>query len=174
MPQAVALIRTGKGPAAREKLELSLRDVSSEYPNALAYRAHVELALLDREGRRPDQAAEHVGKALELNAGYLPAHDLACQLMADTAADKARQHCGEVIKADSASLDAELAYVRALSPGGTPPRSAEELKAAAEALRRAKKKGAGEKELQDHIPRVDTALFAELGVSEPRSSSRRR
>ncbi|HWM87099.1 MAG TPA: tetratricopeptide repeat protein [Kofleriaceae bacterium] len=163
VPQGVALSKISRATTAREKLEQSLADVTSEYPNSLAYRAHVELARLDMMNGQTRPAAAHVEKALELNAGYLPAHDLACQLLFDSSPDKARQHCEEVVKADVASADAELAFVRSM----TPPRSAEQTKAAADALRRAKQKGAPAEVLQGFIPDVDPGLFQELGV-EPR------
>ncbi len=164
VPQSVALIKIGRAPAARDKLELSLKDVSLEYPNALAYRAHVELARLDMAGGDQAKAAAHVEKALALNAGYLPAHDLACQLLLATAIDKARSHCDEVVKADVASADAELAFARTRSP----PASDEDRKAAADALRRARKKGASTDALQSLIADVDADLFDELGVPKPR------
>jgi tetratricopeptide (TPR) repeat protein len=165
VPQSVALIKIGRAPLARDKLELSLKDISSEYPNALAYRAHVELARLDLAGGNRARAAEHVEKALELNAGYLPAHDLACQLLLESAPDKARGHCDEVVKADVASADAEIAFAR----GKTPPGSDDDRKAAADALRRAHKKGASAEALQSIIADVDAGLYDELGVSKPRS-----
>ncbi|HTE56066.1 MAG TPA: tetratricopeptide repeat protein [Kofleriaceae bacterium] len=170
VPQAVALVKTGRRAAAREKLELSLKDVSTEYPNPLAYRAHQVLGEIDVADGKLESAAVHVDKALELNAGYLPAHDLACRLLAETAPDKALPHCVEVIKAEVASVPAELAFVRAM----TPAKSAEDTKAAADALRRAKQKGAGPEELQEYIPLVDTALFAELGVPEPSAKDKKR
>jgi tetratricopeptide (TPR) repeat protein len=166
VPQAVSLARTGRRPAAREKLELSLKDVTTEYPNPLAYRAHLVLAEIDVAEGKLESAAEHVGKALEQNAGYLPAHDLACRLLVETDASKALPHCLEVVKAETASVAAEIAYVRAISPGKT----AEDTKAAADALRRAKQKGASPEELQEFIPLVDAALFEELDVPPPKKS----
>jgi tetratricopeptide (TPR) repeat protein len=164
VPQSVALIKIGRAPLARDKLELSLNDISSEYPNALAYRAHVELARLDLAAGDRARAAEHVEKALELNAGYLPAHDLACQVMLESAPDKARGHCDEVVKADVASADAEIAFARSK----TPPDSDDDRKAAADALRRARKKGASTDALQSLIADVDSSLYDELGVPRPR------
>jgi len=169
VPQAVALMQTGKAQQARERLELSLTDVTSEYPNPLAYRAHVELARLDL-GTDAGKAQAHVEKALELNAGYLPAHDLACQVLSASAPDKARPHCDEVVKADAASAEAELGFARSLSPA----RSDDDRKAAADAVRRAKQKGAAPELLQATIAEVDPALFDELGVAKPHGSSRRR
>jgi hypothetical protein len=111
-----------------------------------------------------EPAAARVEKALELNAGYLPAHDLACRLLVETSLEKARPHCIEVVKAEVASVYGELAYVRVL----TPARSPEDTKAATDALRRAKQKGASTEDMQAYIPLVDPALFAELGVPEPK------
>jgi tetratricopeptide (TPR) repeat protein len=163
VPQAVALARTGRRQAARERLELSLKDVSAEYPNPLAYRAHLVLAEIEVADGKLDSAASHVDKALELNPGYLPTHDLACRLLVESAPDRARPHCVEVVKAETASVNAELAFVRTMMPARTP----EETRTAADALRRARQKGASPEELQEYIPLIDPALFVELGVPEP-------
>jgi tetratricopeptide (TPR) repeat protein len=168
VPQAVALMQTGRAQQARERLDLSLTDVTSEYPNPLAYRAHVELARLDLP-IDAGKALGHVEKALELNAGYLPAHDLACQLLSTTAPDKARPHCDEVVKADAASAEGELGYARALSPA----KSDGDRKAATDAVRRAKQKGASAELLQATIADVDPGLFDELDVPRPRGGRHR-
>ena len=68
--------------------------------------------------------------------------------------------------AESASVNAELAFVRTMTPAKT----SEQTRTAADALRRAKQKGASPEELQDYIPLVDPALYGELGVPEPRKS----
>ena len=168
VPQAIALVRTGRRQLARERLEGSLKDVSAESPNPLAYRAHVVLAEIDLAEGKLESAAAHVDKALELNSGYLPAHDLDCRILAESSADKALPHCIEVIKSEAASAAAELAFARMTTPGKTP----EDTKAAADALRRAKQKGATPEELQELIPQVDPALFGELGVPEPKAPSK--
>jgi tetratricopeptide (TPR) repeat protein len=160
VPHGIALAAVGRAPAAREKLERSLKDVSDEYPNALAYRAHVAIAELDlAEGKAPS-AIEHVKKALEVNPGYLPAHDLMGRLLIDTAPDQALPHLTEVVNAEVASVGAELAFVRAVMPSDKP----EIKKAAADALRRAKQKGATAEQLALVVPLVDPAMAAELGV----------
>ena len=171
VPHGIALAVAGRGAAAREKLERSLKDVSDEYPNALAYRAHVAIAELDlAEGKAPS-AIEHVKKALEINSGYLPAHDLLGRLLIDTAPADALPHLIEVVKAEVASVGAELAFARAVMPSD----KAEDKKAASDALRRAKQKGATSEQLAIVIPLVDPALAAELGVDlDSGSSSKRR
>jgi tetratricopeptide (TPR) repeat protein len=168
VPQAIALVRTGRRQLARERLEGSLKDVSAESPNPLAYRAHVVLAEIDLAEGKLESAAAHVDKALELNSGYLPAHDLDCRILAESSPEKALPHCIEVIKSEVASAAAELAFARMTTPGKTP----EDTKAAADALRRAKQKGATPEELQELIPQVDPALFGELGVPEPKAPSK--
>jgi hypothetical protein len=65
-----------------------------------------------------------------------------------------------VVKAESASIGGELAAARAMA--------SQDRKAAADALRRAKQKGATAEELQEYIPLVDESLFEELGVDRPR------
>jgi tetratricopeptide (TPR) repeat protein len=160
VPHGIALAAAGRNANAREKLERSLKDVSDEYPNPLAYRAHVAVAELDlAEGKAPS-AIEHVKKALEINPGYLQAHDLLGRLLIDTAPAEALPHLGEVV-------NAELAFARAVMPSDKP----EMKKAAADALRRAKQKGASAEQLGLVIPLVDPALFNELGVPDPSSSS---
>lgn len=160
VPHGIALAAVGRAANAREKLERSLKDVSDEYPNALAYRAHVAIAELDlAEGKAPS-AIEHVKKALEENPGYLPAHDLMGRLLIDTAPDQALPHLTEVVNAEVASVGAELAFARAVMPSDKP----EVKKAAADALRRAKQKGATAEQLALVVPLVDPALAAELGV----------
>jgi tetratricopeptide (TPR) repeat protein len=170
VPHGIALAVAGKGAAAREKLERSLKDVSDEYPNALAYRAHVAIAELDlMEGKAPS-AVDHVKKALEVNPGYLPAHDLLGRLLIDTAPNEALPHLIEVVNAEVATVGAELAFARAVMPSDKP----EDKKAASDALRRAKQKGATPEQLALVIPLVDPALAAELGVADSGSSSKRR
>jgi tetratricopeptide (TPR) repeat protein len=174
VPHGIALAVVGRGPAAREKLERSLKDVSDEYPNALAYRAHVAIAELDlAEGKVPS-AIEHVKKALEENPGYLPAHDLMGRLLIDTAPAEALPHLTEVVNAEVGTVGAELAFARAVMPSDKP----EVKKAAADALRRARQKGATPEQLALVVPLVDPALAAELGVSadaekKPRGGRRR-
>lgn len=161
----VALAAIGKLQPARDKLELSLKDISDEYPNPLAYRAHVALAEIDAAEGKTDSAIDHAKKALELNQGYLPAHDLLGRLLIDSAPDQARPHLIAVVDAGVASVGAELAYARAVMPSDKP----EDKKAASDALRRAKKKGATPDQLAAVIPTVDPALFQELGVTPPKT-----
>jgi len=160
VPHGIALAMVGRAPAAREKLELSLKNATDEYPNALAYRAHVVLAELDLADGKAPSAIEHVKKALEINPGYLPAHDLMGRLLIDTAPDQALPHLTEVVNAEVGSVGAELAFARAVMPSDKP----EIKKAAADALRRAKQKGATAEQLALVVPLVDPALAAELGV----------
>ena len=170
VPHGLALAVAGRGSAAREKLERSLKDVSDEYPNALAYRAHVAIAELDlAEGKAPS-AIDHVKKALEVNPGYLPAHDLLGRLLIDTAPADALPHLIEVVKAEVASVGAELAFARAVMPSD----KAEDKKAAADALRRAKQKGATTEQLELVVPLVDPALGPELGVDGDGGSKKKR
>jgi tetratricopeptide (TPR) repeat protein len=170
VPHGIALAVAGRGAAAREKLERSLKDVSDEYPNALAYRAHVAIAELDlMEGKAPS-AIDHVKKALEVNPGYLPAHDLLGRLLIDTAPNEALPHLIEVVNAEVATVGAELAFARAVMPSDKP----EDKKAASDALRRAKQKGATSEQLGLVVPLVDPALAAELGLSDSGSSSKHR
>ena len=172
VPHGIALAVVGRGPAAREKLERSLKDVSDEYPNALAYRAHVAIAELDLADGKAPSAIEHVKKALEANPGYLPAHDLIGRLLIDTAPNEALPHLIEVVNAEVASVGAELAFARAVMPSD----KAEDKKAASDALRRAKQKGATPEQLALVVPLVDPALAGELGVELDGggSSSKRR
>ena len=88
-------------------------------------------------------------------------------MLIDTAPDKALPHLIEVVSAEVASVGAELAFARAVMPSD----KAEDKKAAADALRRAKQKGATEEQLGLVIPLVDSALFKELDVDEPSGSS---
>ena len=170
VPHGIALAVAGRGSNAREKLERSLKDVSDEYPNALAYRAHLAIAELDlSEGKAPS-AIEHVKKALEANPGYLPAHDLMGRLLIDTAPGEALPHLIEVVNAEVATVGAELAFARAVMPSD----KAEDKKAASDALRRAKQKGATAEQLATVIAVVDPALGAELGVSADGSGSKKK
>ena len=162
----VALAAIGKLQPARDKLEQSLTDISDEYPNPLAYRAHVALAEIDVVEGKADSAIDHAKKALELNQGYLPAHDLLGRLLIDSAPDQARPHLIAVVDAGVASVGAELAYARAVMPSDKP----EDKKAASDALRRAKNKGATPDQLAAVIPTVDPALFQELGVTPPKGA----
>ncbi|HEU5056368.1 MAG TPA: tetratricopeptide repeat protein [Kofleriaceae bacterium] len=169
VPHGIALAVAGRGSAAREKLERSLKDVSDEYPNALAYRAHVAIAELDlAEGKAPS-AIEHVKKALEVNPGYLPAHDLLGRLLIDTAPNEALPHLIEVVRAEVATVGAELAFARAVMPSD----KAEDRKAAADALRRAKQKGATPEQLALVVPLVDPGLAPELGLDLDKKKKRR-
>lgn len=170
VPHGIALAVVGRAQAAREKLERSLKDVSDEYPNPLAYRAHVAIAELDlAEGKAPS-AIEHVKKALEANPGYLPAHDLMGRLLIDTAPDQALPHLTEVVNAEVGTVGAELAFARAVMPSDKP----EVKKAAADALRRARQKGATAEQLALVVPLVDPALAAELGVPADAGASPRK
>src|SRR5690606_23334761 len=178
VPHGIALAAIGRRAEARDKLALSLTDIDDDYPNPLAYRAHVVLAELDLAEGKLEPALAAAQKALELNAGYLPAHDLMCRLLvqAGKGAD-ARPHCGEVVRAEVATAGAEMAHARALLPPGAAAR-AEDRAAAVEALKRAKAKGASAEALQAAIAAIgDEGLSAEVGVAapeEPRPRGRRR
>jgi tetratricopeptide (TPR) repeat protein len=162
----IALASVGRRADARSKLEASLKDITEEYPNPLAYRAHVILAEIDLAEGKPDAAIEQVKKGLELNNGYLPAHDLLGRLLVDRLPDEARAHLVEVVNAGVATAEAELAFARLAAAAGTP----EDKKVAADAVRRAKEKGATPEQLAAVIPLVDVALFGELGVVEPKAA----
>lgn len=163
----IALAAVGRRADARDKLESSLEGIKEEYPNPLAYRAHVILAEIDLAEGKVDAAIEQVKKGLALNNGYLPAHDLMGRLLVDRLPDEARTHLFEVVNAGVASAEAELAFARLAAAGTTP----EDKKAAADAVRRAKEKGATTEQLQVVIPLVDPALFTELAIPEPKAAA---
>jgi tetratricopeptide (TPR) repeat protein len=157
--------RIGSAGEARSRFEQSLEDVSKERPNPLAYRAHVALAELDLAAQKVDAAVEHLTKAAELNAGYLPAAALLGRVQVQLgkhaeAANTLEEVMGEP---DLATADVELAYAEALVGGGNA--SAEARQKAREAVLRAKEKGASSEELARVAALVGEELVEELGVS---------
>jgi tetratricopeptide (TPR) repeat protein len=164
----IALARTGRLADARERLEQSLADLSDEYPNPIAYQAHVALGELDLADGKTADGVAHGEKALEQNPGYLPAHDLLGRLLIDSAPDKAREHLIEVVNAEVASAGAEIAYVKAVLPSD----AAEDKDAAAKALRRAKEKGASLEALQSVFELVPAELTTELGIPAPKPAKK--
>ena len=88
------------------------------------------------------------------------------RLLAQRSPGDAMTHLLEVVNAGVASVDAELSFAAiAAAAGGD-----DNKKAAADAVRRAKQKGATADQLAAVIPRVDPALFTELGVPEPKAA----
>jgi tetratricopeptide (TPR) repeat protein len=174
VPHGVALAAIGRRAQARDKLDLALRDMTDEYPNPLAYRAHVVLAEIDLADGKTESALAGARRALELNAGYLPVHDLLCRITSATDPAAARPHCLEVAAADVASPGAELGYARAIWSAADP----EARKTATEALKRALQKGANQTEVQATAAALDPALPDQLGLAttpkKPQPKRRRR
>jgi tetratricopeptide (TPR) repeat protein len=157
--------RIGNTGEARSRFEQSLEDVSKERPNPLAYRAHVALAELDLAAQKTDAAVDHLTKASELNAGYLPAAAMLgrVQVQLGKHADAVTTLADVISEPDLATAEVELAYAEALVGGGNA--SDEARKKAREAVLRAKEKGANGEELARVATLVGEDLAAELGVS---------
>jgi tetratricopeptide (TPR) repeat protein len=159
LAHGLALGAIGRTADARSRLVQSLSDLSDEYPNPLAYRAHVALGELDLAAGKPAEAAEHAARALEHNGGYLPAHDLAGRALVDSDPTRAAGHLAEVAGADAASAGAELVLARILA--------ATDAEAAAAALERARAKGVTVEQLQAQFDRFPADLMTRLGVPPP-------
>jgi tetratricopeptide (TPR) repeat protein len=160
LAHGLALAAIGRTEDARTRLEQSLAELSAEYPNAMAYRSHVALAELDLAAGDLAAAQQHADKALEQNPGYLPTHDLLGRLLIDTAPEKARAHLTDVVSADVASPGAEIAFAR-LTIASDPA-------AAADALARARKKGATAAQFQAVYAAFPPEMMAKLGVAAPK------
>lgn len=174
-----ALVRAGKKDEARSKLELSLKELSAESPNPLAYRAHVALAGLDLQENQAKSALEHLDKAAEQVSGYLPAQGILGRIqLSQGQAEDAMQTLKPVVEEpELATAQIELAYAEAIvSRKGAV--SDEEREIARQAVRRAKEKGfAPAEELARVAALVDPALLEELGLgsgSKPAKKKRRR
>ncbi len=163
-----ALLRIRRTKDASNKLKASLKDVSDEYPNPLAYRAHVALAQIEYEASRDKAALEHLDKALEQVPGYLPALAL-----------KGRVHfrMGDMMEAlkalkvvldepEAATADLELMFAEALVSFPKVSKDAREL--ARGAVRRAKEKEANPEELARVAELVDPLMLEELGLPPPK------
>lgn len=162
-----ALLRIGRDEDARRKLETSLEEMSPEHPNPFAYRAHVDLAQLDFAEGKAKAAIEHLDKAAEQVADYLPAQALIGRLfLSDKDYDEAAARLGVVLDelSASATFDIELAYAEAVASKRKP--SKEERDKARAAITRAKDKGAPAEELTRVAQMLDPALLQELGLAE--------
>lgn len=156
-----ALAAVGNVALAKDKLELSVTDLSEAFPNPLAYRSHLALAKLAFAAGNATEASAQLDMASEINPGYLPTLDLRGQVLVDTDPEKALRALQDVINAGVASSEAELAYARALVKTGG------DKDQARDAIRRAKERGATGAVLQKAILEVDPALFEELSVAAP-------
>ena len=164
-PHSAALLARGDAKQAREKLESSIAEEPDvDYHNPLEYRIRTTLARLDLAAGNIGEAATQLEQALKLNQGYLPALDIMGQLLAESAPKDALEYLKPVVAAEATTAGGDLAFARALAPIG----SDTDKKAAADALRRAKKKGASDEALAPVIQLVDPSLFDELGVKPPK------
>ncbi len=133
---------------ARSRFEQSLEDVSTERPNPVAYRAHVELAALDIASDDRDSAIKHLEDALEINPGYVPATGQLgrLQMISGQPADAVKTLAPIVAEPEALSADVELAYAEALVSQKRV--SNDDREAARAALERARTKGADRDSLE--------------------------
>ncbi len=175
----MALLKTGNRSEARRKFVASLDGVGDEYPNPLAYRAHVELAALDMAANKRSSSAKHLEKALTLNAGYLRAHAvLGLLYLSGGKYSDASSELSRVVAEGAANTKILLAFAEAMARA-TPKLSATDRARVKAALTRAKDLGADAAELARVAALADPALPAELGLEAPKggaapSGSRRR
>ncbi|RMH40043.1 MAG: hypothetical protein D6689_14955 [Deltaproteobacteria bacterium] len=163
----LALRIAGRADAARRRFEQSLEDVSDEYPNALAYRAHVELARMALDGGALEAAEKHLKAALDQNPTYLPARALMGRtLLALGDPNAALEQLVDVIGANVATAADELAFAEALVAGSP---SDEDRGQARQALERAAKKGASAEE----IARVAALVDPDAAAPDKRRRRRR-
>jgi len=161
----LALLAAGKTTEARQRLEQSVEELSTEYPNPLAYRAHTALAQLDLQADKVRGAEQHLELALEQNEAYLPARGLMAQVLVKLGNyDAALDHIADVVGAEAATAADELALAEALSLGST-----KDVAAARKALERAANKGAS----SDEIERVAKLVDPEGAAPEPKKKRRR-
>ncbi len=154
-----ALAAIGKRQVAKDKLLLSITDMSVASPNALAYRSYLELAQIAFSEKKQEDALDFLDKAAKSNPGYLPINDVYGQILLASDPAKAMQYLSDVQESGSASAGAEIAYaIGLINTGGS--------KAdASDAIRRAKEKGAAKEALQEAIAKVNPSLFDELGLT---------
>jgi tetratricopeptide (TPR) repeat protein len=164
-PHGAALLIRGKADAARDRLESSIAEIpEADYHNPLEYRVRTTLATIDLAGGKIGEAATQLQEALKLNQGYLPALDTMGQLLAESDPAEALNVLKPVVAAEATTAGGDVAFARALLPIKTDV----DKKAAADALRRAKKKGASDEAMAPVINEVDEDLFEELGVKPPK------
>ncbi len=165
----LALWHAGQTKAARSKLELSLEEITPEYPNPLAYRAHTVLADLDLADGQVTSAAEHAKAAVEQNPSYLPARAVMGRvLLAQGDPSGALEQLVDVVTADVASAADELAFAESLL--SVPNVADEDRQTARDALARAAKKGASSEEVE----RVEALVDPEAAAPEPSPRKKRR
>jgi len=166
---AVALLAVGKTKQAREELERSLEEITDEYPNALAYRAHTQLAELDLVEDRMQSAELHLKAALAQNPSYLPARGMMGRVLVRAGdANGALENLVDVLAAEVATAADELAFAEALVAGGEA--SDGDKAQAREALERARTKGASDEE----IARVAALIDPDAAPPKPSPKRHRR
>ncbi len=153
-----ALAAVGDKALAMDKLKQSVEDISSAYPNPVAYRSYLALARLEFAAGKPAEALVYLDKSLEKGRAYLPTLDLLGQVLVDSDAGKAMKLLVDVSEEGALTVGGELALARAMvKTGGT-------VAEASGAIRRAKERGASTAALQKAILAVNPALFEELQV----------
>lgn len=170
--QGFVLMQVGKVEDARYALEKSLDGVSAEEPNPLAYRSHLALGELALQKGQLDKALDELQKSAEVNAVYLPTLAALGRVhLAKQEWAEAADVLGQVLAAGQDSLKTwrvELGYAEAVMQKGEV--SADDKKAAREALVRAKEKGAPVEDLSRVAALFGEAapeVFVELGMEPP-------
>ncbi|MCB9571053.1 MAG: hypothetical protein H6709_03085 [Kofleriaceae bacterium] len=171
--QGVALYMIGNLTDARLRLGQALDDVDAADPNPIAYRTHTMLARIDLAEATPEDpgkladAAKHIDEALKANGGYLPAMIVGARVMlAGGDADGALETIAPVLaEEDAVTGEVELIHAEALAARAKV--TAADRKAAEEAVRRAKDKGAPVAEVGRVAALVSPDLPDQLGVPAP-------
>ncbi len=169
----VAMMLTGDLKEARRRLEQALENVTPEEPAPLAYRSRVALASIERTEGNLDAATAQLEKALEDNAGYLPARlELAKVLVAKGDGDAAADMLAAVMaEKELVTWDAELTYAEALARRnrqGMKEKDKQALLAeATAALERAKVAGAPPEQLARVAVLIDPKLIESMELPDP-------
>ncbi len=169
----VAMLLTGDLKEARRRLEQALENVTPEEPAPLAYRTRVALASIERTEGNLDAATAQLEKALEDNAGYLPARlGLAKVLVAKGDGDAAADMLVAVLaEKELVNWEVELTYAEAQAKrnrDGMKDKEKAQIKAdATAALERARAAGAPPEQLARVAVVIDPALIEAMGLPEP-------
>jgi tetratricopeptide (TPR) repeat protein len=169
----VSMLLTGDLKEARRRLEQALENVTPEEPAPLSYRSRVALATIERTEGNLDAATTQLEKALEDNAGYLPARlELAKVLVAKGDGDAASDMLAAVMaEKELVKWDVELVYAEALAKksreGLKEKEKAQIIAEATAALERAKAAGAPLDQVARVAVLVDEKLLEKMELPDP-------